>query len=204
MFTGIVERLGRVVRLERLADAAEIDMHTGYDDLALGESVAMDGVCLTVADGSAGEVARVFVSHETLARTALGDWREGAVVNLERSAQLSTRLSGHLVQGHVDGVGEVERIEPRSGGVEVMLALPAALHRYCVEKGSLAVSGVSLTLNQVDAPADDGRFRVRLTIITHTWTATGFQTLRPGSRVNVEADVVAKYVERLCQSYQTP
>ena len=126
------------------------------------------------------------------------------MVNLERSAQLSTRLSGHLVQGHVDGVGDVERIEPRSGSTEVTLALPVALHRYCVEKGSLAVSGVSLTLNAVEAPAADGRFRVRLTIIPHTWTATGFQALRPGSRVNVEADVVAKYVERLCQPYQTP
>ncbi len=204
MFTGIVDRLGRVTAIARQADAAVIDMHTGYGDLALGESVAMDGVCLTVADGSAGEIARVFVSHETLARTALGDWREGSVVNLERSAQLSTRLSGHLVQGHVDGVGEVEGIAPHAGSTEVTLALPASLHRYCVEKGSLAVSGVSLTLNAVDAPAADGRFRVRLTIIPHTWTATGFQALRPGSRVNVEADVMAKYVERLCQPYQTP
>ena len=203
MFTGIVDRLGRVVRVVRETHDAVVEMQTGYSDLALGESVAMDGVCLTVAEGSAGEVARVFVSHETLARTALADWREGSVVNLERSAQLSTRLSGHLVQGHVDGVGEVERIEPRAGSTDVILALPSNLHRYCVEKGSLAVSGVSLTLNAVEAPDPDGRFRVRLTIIPHTWDATGFQALRPGSRVNVEADVVAKYVERLCQPYQT-
>ena len=204
MFTGIVERLGRVRRIERSAEAAIVDLDTGYDDLALGESVAVNGVCLTVADGSEPAFARFFVSHETLARTALGELAEGAATNLERAASLSTRLSGHLVQGHVDAVGEVERIAPRSESVELTLALPAELHRYCVDKGSIAISGISLTLNTVSAPEADGKFRIGLTIIPHTWTATTLQHAHPGTRVNIEVDVMAKYVERICQPYLKP
>lgn len=204
MFTGIVERLGRVRRIERSTDAAIVDLETGYDDLALGESVAVNGVCLTVADGSKPAFARFFVSHETLARTALGDLAEGGVTNLERAASLSTRLSGHLVQGHVDAVGEVERISHRGESVELTLALPAELHRYCVEKGSISISGISLTLNVVSAPEADGKFRIGLTIIPHTWTATTLQHASLGSRMNIEVDVMAKYVERICQPYLKP
>ncbi|MGC1303293.1 MAG: riboflavin synthase [Caulobacteraceae bacterium] len=204
MFTGIVERLGRVRHIERSADAAIMDLETGYNDLALGESVAVDGACLTVADGSEPAFARFFVSYETLARTTLGGLVEGGPVNLERAASLSTRLSGHLVQGHVDAVGEVERITPRGDSIELALALPATLYRYCVEKGSIAISGISLTLNAVSALEADGQFRIGLTIIPHTWTATTLKHARPGSRVNIEVDVMAKYVERLCQPYLTP
>jgi riboflavin synthase len=204
MFTGIVERLGRVRRIQRSAEAAIVDLETGFDDLALGESVAVDGVCLTVAEGSEAAFARFFVSHETLARSALGDLAEGSNVNLERAASLSTRLSGHLVQGHVDAVGAIERIDPRSDSIDLSVALPAGLYRYCVEKGSIAVSGISLTLNAVSPPEADGRFRIGLTIIPHTWTATTLQHARPASRVNIEVDVMAKYVERLCQPYLKP
>jgi riboflavin synthase len=179
-------------------------METGYSDLALGESVAVDGACLTVAEGSEASFARFFVSHETLARTTLGELSVGSAANLERSASLSTRLSGHLVQGHVDGVGEIERITARGESTELVLALPADIYRYCVEKGSIAVSGISLTLNTVSAPQADGRFRIGLNIIPHTWTATTLQHARPASRVNIEVDVMAKYVERLCQPYLKP
>jgi riboflavin synthase len=204
MFTGIVERLGRVRRIARSPDAAIIDLETGYDDLVLGESVAVDGVCLTVAEGSEPGFARFFVSHETLARTALGGLDEGGAANLERAASLSTRLSGHLVQGHVDAVGEIEAITPRGESVELSIALPGDLYRYCVEKGSIAISGISLTLNAVSAPEADGKFRIGLTIIPHTWTATTLQHARPGGRVNIEVDVMAKYVERICQPYLKP
>lgn len=204
MFTGIVERQGRVRRIVKLAGSARLDIETGYVDLVPGESVAVDGVCLTVAEGSFGEIASFFLSHETLSRTALGDLTEGCVVNLERAASLSSRLSGHLVQGHVDAVGEIECVTAREDSTELTLTLPAQLYIYCVEKASIAVSGVSLTLNTISAPTPNNRFRVHLTIIPHTLSVSTLQHAQCGTRVNIEVDVVSKYVERLCQPYLTP
>jgi riboflavin synthase len=197
MFTGIVEEVGRV---------HAIDVHDGHArlhlsceevvrDAALGDSIAVGGCCLTVttlpsADEGGGFTADLMA--ETLRATALGDLEVGAAVNLERAMRADTRFGGHLVQGHVDGVGTVVDRDEQPGTVFLTVAAPEEVARYLVPKGSVTVDGVSLTV--VDLPAP-GRFRVGL--IPHTLEVTTFGGRRPGDRVNLEADVIAKYVERL-------
>jgi riboflavin synthase len=191
MFTGIVEELGSVAALDgsRLRIACSLVREGG----ALGASLAVNGVCLTVVGD--GEDALTFdLSQETLRRTALGRLRPGDRVNLERPATPSTRLGGHLVQGHVDGVGRVTSLEPAAeGGASLRVDVPPELLRYVVEKGSVTIDGVSLTIAGFEA----GGFVVAL--IPHTLAATTFGTVRPGEPVNVEVDVIAKYVERLLE-----
>jgi riboflavin synthase len=191
MFTGIVEERGTVratgSRLEVLADKVA-------EDSAAGASVAVNGVCLTVVERRGeedGDVLTFDLSPETLARTALSSLRAGDPVNLERPVTLVSRLGGHLVQGHVDGVGEIEAIEDSPPGKAISVKVPDGLVRYVVEKGSVTVDGVSLTVTEVR----DDRFAVAL--IPYTLEATNLGSARPGDRVNVEVDVVAKYVERL-------
>jgi riboflavin synthase len=185
MFTGIIEEVG-TVRLggERLAVAAPKVSADG----GLGASMAVNGVCLTVARRN-GDVLGFDLSEETVARSSLGRLAEGDRVNLERPVTLLTRLGGHLVQGHVDGVGQVASIDAVPQGSRMMVKLPDDLRKYVVEKGSIAVDGVSLTVTHVD----DGHFGVAL--VPFTLEATTLGAARVGDPVNLEADMVAKYVE---------
>ena len=199
MFSGIIERLSKIRQTARQDSTLILTLETGYPDLELGESIAVNGVCLTVVEFDAHGLAKFFVSAETIARSNLGHLREGGFVNLERSVRLETRLSGHLVQGHVDGKAQLARVTPQDGAYLLELTLPRAVARYCVEKGSIALNGISLTLNAVEDNAD--QTLIRITIIPHTWEHTNLQHLTPGADVNVEVDVMAKYVERLCQAY---
>ena len=183
MFTGIVEEMGRIRR--RDGARFEIEATTVLDGLALGDSVSHNGVCLTVVDLLDGGYG-VDVVDETLARSNLGELADGDPINLERPVRLIDRLGGHLVQGHVDGVGEVVSAAP-----DLRVRIPASLSRYIVEKGSITVDGCSLTV--VDAT--DGEFTVA--VIPHTMEITTLGCRSVGDRVNLEVDVVAKYVERL-------
>lgn len=202
MFSGIVEQLARVEVATNEGGGRRLTFATGWSDLALGESVAVNGVCLTVASIE-GPHAEFFLSGETLQRSNLGAVSVGGLVNLERALTLATRLSGHIVQGHVDGRARLAFVTLDGDARRIELELPAGLHRYCVEKGSIALNGVSLTLNRVDPPKD-GRFAVAITLIPHTWAHTNFQACVVGDELNVEVDVIAKFVERLCQPYPTP
>jgi riboflavin synthase len=194
MFTGIVEGTGTVAALAAAADASgarlEVEASWLAGQLAVGESVAVNGCCVTVAEPAAAGFAADLVA-ETLRRTALGGLRAGARVNLERPMPLGGRLGGHLVQGHVDGVTRVLDRTPVGDGEEVRIELPADLERYVVEKGSIAVDGVSLTV----AGVGPGWFAVAL--VPHTLEVTTLGERRPGDPVQLEVDVVAKYVERL-------
>ena len=204
MFSGIIDRVAEVASAEREGSALRLTLDAGYSDLSLGESVAVNGVCLTVVRHDATGSADFFVSHETLARSNLAGLAPGGAVNLERAVSLSTRLSGHLVQGHVDGKARVLAVESEGDARRVSLRLPGELYPYCVEKGSIALNGVSLTLNSVARPGPEGGFEVSLVLIPHTWAHTNLQHVRPGDEINVEVDVLAKYVERLCHAYLTP
>ena len=189
MFTGIVEERGTV--LEAGTFRLVVRCRTVVTDSDIGASVAVNGVCLTVVARGPEDLA-FDLSEETLARSTLGRLRPGDPVNLERPVTLSARLGGHLVQGHVDGVGEVAAIErDDQGGAVLTTRVPEGLLRYTVEKGSIAVDGVSLT---VAALAGDG---MRVALIPHTLAVTTLGTVVPGDLVNLEMDVIAKYVERL-------
>ena len=199
MFSGIIEKLAGVRSVTHAEATLVLVIDTDFPDLSLGESVAVNGVCLTVVEFDATGRAKFFVSAETIARSNLGALRAGSFVNLERSVRLETRLSGHLVQGHVDGMATLARVTPQEGTYLLELTLPRTLSRYCVEKGSIALNGISLTLNGVEDGAEAAL--IRITIIPHTWEHTNLKTLSIGDGLNVEVDVMAKYVERLCQAY---
>lgn len=189
MFTGIVEERGTVV--EAGASRLVVGCRTVVTDSDIGASVAVNGVCLTVVARGSGDLS-FDLSHETLARSALGRLAPGDPVNLERPVTLAARLGGHIVQGHVDGVGELAGIDrDDEGGASLTIRVPEGLLRYVVEKGSITVDGVSLTVAEI---AGEG---VRLALIPHTLAATTLGTVVPGDLVNLEVDVIAKYVERL-------
>ncbi|HEU4382990.1 MAG TPA: riboflavin synthase [Anaeromyxobacteraceae bacterium] len=193
MFTGLVSDMGVVERVEPRQGGARLVLRPRRiraDDLAPGESVACGGCCLTVVERGEGLVAFDAVP-ETLARTTLGAWRPGTQVNLERALTPSDRLGGHLVQGHVDAVGEVLARTPEGQGARLVISLPASIAPLVAEKGSIAVDGVSLTV----ARALRDRFEVAL--IPETLARTTLGAAVPGQRVNVEADVVARHVARL-------
>lgn len=192
MFTGIVEELGEVVDIEDLGDSARLTIRGPLvtADARHGDSIAVNGVCLTVV-GALGDRFTADVMAETLNRSSLGALAAGGPVNLERAAAVNSRLGGHIVQGHVDGTGQVLSRTPSQHWEVVRIALPANLSRYVVEKGSITVDGVSLT---VSALGDDW-FEVSLIPTTLGLTTLG--RAQPGTRVNLEADVIAKYVERL-------
>lgn len=185
MFTGIVEEMGAVVSLE--GPKLRLKCSEVLDDVVLGASIAVNGCCLTVVDWDVdGGWFEVDVSEESFARTQLGDLVVGDPVNLERPVRLQDRLGGHLVQGHVDAVGEIVEAAP-----DLKVKVPGELHRYLVEKGSVTVDGISLTV--VD-PASDG---FTVAVIPHTCEVTTLGRKGPGDRVNIEVDVMAKYAERL-------
>jgi riboflavin synthase len=188
VFTGIVEERGLVGAMG--GGRLIVDAHTVVRDSDVGASVSVSGVCLTVVERTDTSL-RFDLSEQTLERTCLGDLRPGDPVNLERPVTLVARLGGHLVQGHVDGVGEVTRVEvDGSGGARVSIRLPGELSRYVVERGSIAIDGVSLTIAAVD---DD---EITVALIPHTLAVTTLGFAAPGRRLNVEADVIARYVER--------
>ncbi|GAB2586672.1 riboflavin synthase [Streptomyces capparidis] len=192
MFTGIVEELGEVVAVEELGDSSRFRLRGPKvtQGARHGDSIAVNGVCLTVVETGGGEFT-ADVMAETLARSSLGALRPGSRVNLERPMELGGRLGGHLVQGHVDGTGEIVERVPGERWEIVKISLPAHLSRYVVEKGSITVDGISLTV--VDAAAD--HFTVSLIPTTLQLTTLGVK--QPGDPVNLEVDVIAKYVERL-------
>jgi riboflavin synthase len=194
MFTGLVSAVARVVSLRSGAAGGvlAIERPPAFSDVAVGESLAVSGVCLTVVPAVAGGRELSFdVSPETLHRSTLGGLAPDSVVNLERALAASDRLGGHIVAGHVDGTGEVLAIERSGDSWTFRFSLPAALARYAVEKGSIAVDGVSLTVAALGERSFD------VAVIPHTFTATTLGTKKPGDRVNLEVDVLGKYVERL-------
>ncbi|AWK86858.1 riboflavin synthase [Azospirillum thermophilum] len=191
MFTGIITDVGRVRAVERQGDT-RFTIETAFDTatVPIGASIANNGVCLTVVETGPGWFA-VQASGETLSKTTLGSWAEGTRVNLERALKLGDELGGHIVSGHVDGVGTLLSIRPDGESIRLTFEAPADLAKFIAPKGSVAVDGVSLTVNEVDG----ARFGVN--IIPHTQQATTFGGLREGDRVNLEIDMLARYVARL-------
>ena len=195
MFTGIVAELGEVTGVEHHGDAAGLTIRGSTEGVALGESIAVNGVCLTVT-GILGGTFTADVMGETLSRSGLGALTPGAPVNLERSARLADRIGGHLVQGHVDATAVIISRTPAEHWDRVRIGLPGRIARYVVEKGSIAVDGISLTVSALSPPGSaDGWFEVGL--IPETLKRTTLGTRKPGEAVNLEVDVIAKYVERL-------
>jgi riboflavin synthase len=195
MFTGIVTDLGRVRRLSRGPGpdgGLELTIATDYDtaEIALGASIACSGVCLTVVAVEPGAFA-VQASAETLARSVLGEWDEGSPVNLERALRVGDELGGHLVSGHVDGVAQLVDRRPEGDSVRFTVDVPTELMPYLASKGSVALDGVSLTINEVEGD------RFGINIIPYTSAHTGFGEATPGQRMNLEIDPIARYVARL-------
>jgi riboflavin synthase len=200
MFTGLITDIGTVMRVVPRGAGADMRLAIATSwstaDIALGASIACSGCCLTVVDKT-GDTLSFDASGETLAKTTLGAWREGTRVNLERSLRLGDELGGHLVAGHVDGTGRLVSRTPEAGSLRLVFALPAALGRYVAVKGSIAVDGVSLTVNEVTDRRMDGESVFAVNIIPHTQKLTTLGGLTAGDAVNVEVDMLARYVARL-------
>ena len=191
MFTGLIDDVGRVERVSPTAAGREFRVRCRYGDLSVGESIAVNGVCLTVRECAAGWFTAAAIAT-TLGRTTMGEWAAGRRVNLERALRLSDRLGGHFVQGHVDGVASVAALDRAGDATLLDLSLPDAIRGLMVPHGSVAVDGVSLTVNAL--PAADV---VQLALIEYTLRHTTLGTLRPGDAVHIEGDVIGKYVQRL-------
>lgn len=194
MFTGIIEELGTVKSIERADEHARVTITckaVGHD-LKIGDSISINGVCLTVVEKKGANVSFDAV-YETLRKTALGHLATGDAVNLERSMPVGGRFGGHFVQGHIDGTGSIASIRQVDNSYLIYIDVPRDLMRYIVKKGSIAVDGISLTV--VDA--EDKTFSV--SIIPHTWEVTNLNSKRAGDPVNIETDIIAKYVERLVE-----
>lgn len=195
MFTGLIEEVGRVEARTPLEGGARFRLAAGFSgELAEGESVALDGACLTVVEAD-HDAFGVEATRVTLGRTTLGSWEPGRRVNLERALRVGDRLGGHLVQGHVDAVGRVEAVEPEEEVVRLRVRLPEEVARVTVARGSLAVDGVSLTVARLEGDVAE------IALIPHTWEHTAVDRLSPGAAVNLEADLMGKYVERLAGPY---
>jgi riboflavin synthase len=193
MFTGIIQTVGKIAAIAQKGGDARLRINTGSLDMSnvnTGDSIAVSGVCLTAVEHSASGFT-ADVSGETLARTTLGQRRPGDAVNLEKALTLNTPLGGHLVSGHVDGVGTVVSRETEGRSVRFQFEAPATLARYIAEKGSICVDGVSLTVNTVNG----AKFEVN--IVPHTLAQTTLGSFQPGSKVNLEVDLLARYLERL-------
>jgi riboflavin synthase len=194
MFTGIVEESGRVAAVQVTPDGARLEIVAPLvaAGARVGDSVAINGVCLTATDVVESLARLAFDAvPETLSRTNLGALRSGDRVNLERPLAVGDRLGGHIVQGHVDAVGRIVALQPEGNATRVTIAAPETLMRYVVEKGSIAVDGISLTIAGVDGE------QFSVAIIPHTWEVTNLSHRRVGDPVNLEVDILAKYVERL-------
>lgn len=194
MFTGIVTDVGEIRQIEKRGDThIVIGTHYSLDKLPMGGSVACAGVCLTVVDRGTEEASwfAVTASAETLSKTNLGSWKKGSPVNLELPLKVGDELGGHIVSGHVDGQAELVKMHSEGESTRMLFEAPKALSRFIAEKGSVALDGVSLTVNEVD----DTRFGIN--IIPHTLKVTTFGHLQPGMKVNLEIDTIARYVARL-------
>lgn len=191
MFTGIITDIGRVRAVAETARDRRYEIETAWDTsgIDLGASISHSGVCLTVVEKQQGWFA-VEVSGETLSKTTLGSWAAGTRINLERATRAGDELGGHIVSGHVDALGEVVEVTPEGGSRRIVVEAPDPLHRFIATKGSITVDGVSLTVNSVD-----GR-RFGLNIIPHTWDATTLGQLQVGDAVNLEIDMLARYLAR--------
>jgi riboflavin synthase len=198
MFTGIVAELGEVAGIEQRGDAAWLTIRGSTEGVSPGDSIAVNGVCLTVT-GVLDGTFTADVMGETLDRSGLGALRAGAPVNLEQSVRLADRLGGHLVQGHVDGTGTIISRSPAEHWDQVRISLPASISRYVGHKGSITVDGISLTVSALGPPGDgpDGDTWFEVCLIPETLKRTTMGARQPGEVVNLEVDVIAKYVERL-------
>jgi riboflavin synthase len=190
MFTGLITDIGTVRAIEQPGDT-HLTIEAGFDmaDVPMGASIACSGVCLTVVE-KGPDWFRAVASAETLTKTTIGEWKAGRRINLERSLTLGQELGGHFVFGHVDGVAVLEAIRAEGESMRLTIVPPAALIRYIAPKGSVALDGISLTVNE----ADQRSFGVN--IIPHTWTATSLQEAKPGQKMNIEIDMLARYVAR--------
>lgn len=199
MFTGIIEELGTVKALRKGAASAviEVEASTVLEGTKLGDSIATNGVCLTVT-GLTPTSFSADVMHETLRRSSLGELRPGSKVNLERAMALGGRFGGHIVSGHIDGCGVIERVEADDNAVWYTVGAEPALLRYVVEKGSITLDGISLTVAAV------GERSFKVSVIPHTRVVTNLSTKGPGSPVNIEADILGKYVEKLLSPAPQP
>ncbi len=196
MFTGLVETTGRVRSLERLGGQARLSLAIPFAaELAMGESIAVNGCCLTVA-GLDTDGAIFDLLEQTLAVTSLGDLETGSTVNLERALRAGDRFGGHFVQGHVDATGAVLALEARGQDHIFNVSLPPEISRLCIDKGSLCVDGISLTIAELTPE------RARFWITPHTYRATHLPHLKTGARVNLEADLLAKHVAKLLENFQ--
>ncbi|WP_374660546.1 riboflavin synthase [Phenylobacterium sp.] len=191
MFTGIVTDVGRLRAVRETNRDLRFEVETSFDlsTIDMGASISHAGCCLTIVEKGEGWFA-VEISGETLSLTTLGAWKEGDPINLERAARVGDELGGHIVSGHVDGVGEVVSVESEGGSHRVKIRVPKPLHRFIAPKGSITVDGVSLTVNEVE----DDVFGVNL--IPHTWDVTTLGRLKPGVKVNLEIDMLARYLAR--------
>jgi riboflavin synthase len=194
VFTGLIEEVGRVERTStgRESRRLSVSARQVLEGLAIDDSVSVDGVCLTVTDVSSGRFEATAVAA-TLERTAIGDLKTGDPVNLERALRVGDRLGGHFVQGHADGVGRLLRIRPRGDSLIVEVELPPELQHYIVPQGSIALNGVSLTV------LEKGTGRLSVSLIPHTLANTAFRSYKPGRRLNIEVDLLAKYIETFVQ-----
>jgi riboflavin synthase len=196
MFTGIITDIGTITSVDQRGDLRiVISCHYNMDDVAIGASIACSGVCLTVVDKGEGYFV-VDASAETISRTAKGLWQSGARLNLERALKVGDELGGHIVTGHVDGVGEIVESDPVGDSWKVVVEAPATLAPYIAAKGSITVDGISLTVNDI-ADQSNGMAQFTLNIIPHTAQMTTLDTLGVGRQVNLEIDVLARYLKRM-------
>ncbi|NOZ03636.1 MAG: riboflavin synthase [FCB group bacterium] len=199
MFTGLIEEQGKITAVRKNSAGVQLEIQCSRipKDLKIDDSVAVSGVCLT-ATSVAPDRFRVQAVPETIRRTTVGNWKNGTRVNLERACTPETRLGGHLVQGHVDGVVTLRTIKKIGAGAEWQLKIPEQLTRYCVEKGSVALEGVSLTIADITADL------LKIALIPHTLEVTNLGTKKVGDRLNMEVDILAKYVEKLITAGTRP
>jgi riboflavin synthase len=199
MFTGIIAAIGKVESVQPSGGDLRLRVATGkldLSDVVLGDSIAVNGVCLTVVEMGSDSVS-FDVSRESLDRTSLGQVKPGSPVNLEKAMAVGDRLGGHIVSGHVDGLGEILETTPSARSVRFRIEVPASLERYIAEKGSICIDGVSLTVNQV------GKQWFEVNIIPHTMQETIISEYKTGTRVNLEVDLIARYLERLLPGQET-
>jgi riboflavin synthase len=196
VFTGIVDSVGEISRVERTGAGVELTVSSGYGDLVSGESIALNGACLTVREIGEGYFTVAAVATTT-GRTTIGGWHAGTKVNLERAMRADSRFGGHIVQGHVDGVGRVDEVTQRVDAVVIDISLPAGLSHTLVLHGSVTVDGVSLTVNDLEGD------KLQISIIEYTLRHTTLGSLKPGDKVHVETDVIGKYVQRIVAPYMS-
>ena len=197
MFTGIIQKVVPIEEFSTAGGEAYLSVCTNYSGIEEGESIAINGVCLTVSQCTEDGWARFYLSPETMLRTNLGKLKNNSLINMERALRMGDSVSGHFVQGHVDLVAKVEDIISEGSSYLLRICLPFSALPYCVPKGSIAVDGVSLTVNQIDSSG-----KVSIQLIPHTWQYTRFRELSSGDFVNIELDFLAKYVEKQCKNYK--